>query len=188
MQPQAFLSGFLQANPAKIAEAKQELLDAIKPLQRGVAASPEDRQRVEKLAQALERQNPNKASLAAPEINGKWELLYTTSDSILGTSRPAFLRPSGPIYQFIDAPNLKAANKESYPFFNQVYADLKAETKSRAAVQFRQFRILGLIPVTAPDSARGTLDTTFVDLTLRISRGDKGNLFVLLQRDPEGRP
>ncbi len=97
---------------------------------------------------ALERQNPNKASLAAPEINGvrgprtcatatviclsmtilradllactwpllqcngrrrrwcpagKWELIYTTSGSILGTSRPPFLRPIGPIYQFIGA-------------------------------------------------------------------------------------
>jgi len=96
---------------------------------------------------ALERQNPNKASLAAPEINGvrphadmllpcgpqatapktctrarsqpvctrsshrcrrechagKWELIYTTSGSILGTGRPPFLRPIGPIYQFIGA-------------------------------------------------------------------------------------
>lgn len=69
-----------------------------------------------------------------------------------------------------------------------MYADLKAESKSRVGVQFRQFRIFGLIPVTAPDSARGTLDTTFVDSTLRISRGDKGNLFVLQQRDPNGRP
>lgn len=70
----------------------------------------------------------------------------------------------------------------------QVYADLKAETKSRVGVQFRQFRIFGLIPVTAPESAKGKLDTTFVDSTVRISRGDKGNLFVLVQRDPNARP
>ena len=70
----------------------------------------------------------------------------------------------------------------------QVYADLTPQSKSQVAVQFRQFRILGLIPVTAPESAKGTLDTTFVDSTLRISRGDKGNLFVLQQRDPNGRP
>jgi hypothetical protein len=31
--------------------------------------------------------------------SGKWELLYTTSASILGTGRPPLLRPSGPIYQ-----------------------------------------------------------------------------------------
>ena len=70
----------------------------------------------------------------------------------------------------------------------QVYADLTPETKSRVAVKFTQFRIFGLIPITAPDSARGTLDTTYVDDTLRVSRGDKGNLFILEQRDPSGRP
>lgn len=34
-------------------------------------------------------------------VLGKWELLYTTSDAILGSSKPPFLRPFGPIYQFI---------------------------------------------------------------------------------------
>ena len=47
-----------------------QLLEAIRPLQRGAAAGAEDQQRVEELVKALERQNPNKASLAAPEING----------------------------------------------------------------------------------------------------------------------
>ncbi len=62
------------------------MLEAIQPLQRGAAAGAEDQQRVEELVRALERQNPNKASLAAPEINGararhaavnsaEWELL-----------------------------------------------------------------------------------------------------------------
>jgi hypothetical protein len=45
----------------------------------------------------------------------------------------------------------------------------------------------GVIPVTAPEAARGALDTTYVDDELRVSRGDKGNLFVLLQRDPSAR-
>lgn len=48
------------------------------------------------------------------------------------------------------------------------------ENKSKAAVQFTTFKILGLIPVKAPGSAKGSLDTTFVDEDLRISRGDKG--------------
>ena len=51
--------------------------------------------------QALEKVNPNKAALASPLLNGKWELVYTTSSSVVGSSKPAFLRPSGPIYQYI---------------------------------------------------------------------------------------
>ena len=61
----------------------------------------------------------------------------------------------------------------------QVIAELKPETKSRVGVQFKQFKILGLIPITAPESAKGKLDTTYLDEELRVSRGDKGNLFVL---------
>lgn len=168
-----------------VEEAKAELLQFISSLKRGVDATDSDKQQVDEMAQVLERQNPNRKALACPLLAGKWELLYTTSDSILGTSRPAFLRPSGPIHQYLDPENLKAANKESWPFFNQVYAELTPETDSRVAVQFKQFRIGGLIRVTAPDSAKGKLDTTFLDEELRISRGDKGNLFILRQRDPD---
>lgn len=80
-----------------------QLLEAIAPLKRGLLATPEQKQRVEALASALERANPTPKPLASPLLNGRWRLEYTTSESILGTSKPAFLRPSGPIYQFLGA-------------------------------------------------------------------------------------
>ena len=71
--------------------------------ERASAARP---RQVERLASEVEAVNPNKASLSSPLVNGKWRLLYTTSSSILGTSRPPFLRPGGDIYQTIGAPRL----------------------------------------------------------------------------------
>lgn len=47
-------------------------------------------------------------------------------------------------------------------------------SKSQVAVQFKQFKLLGLVPIQAPPSARGTLNITYLDEDLRISRGDKG--------------
>ena len=78
-----------------------QLLEAIEPLQRGLTATDSQQSSVEKLIEQLEKVNPNRKSLSSPEINGKWQLRYTTSGSILGKSRPALARPNGPIYQFI---------------------------------------------------------------------------------------
>lgn len=86
-----------------------------------------------------------------------------------------------------DAPKLKARNNETAPFFNAVTADLTAQSPSKVFVQFVQFKLLNVIPVKAPPSATGELDTTFVDAELRISRGDQGNLFILKMVDPSVR-
>lgn len=193
VQPQALLAGLLPGNnkaksAQRRAERKAELLEVIRPLKRGLAATSEDQEQVESVVQALEKLNPTPKPLASPLLNGRWQLDYTTSESILGTNKPALLRPSGPIYQILDGPNLKAANKETAPLYNQVYADLTPLSSNKVAVQFKTFKIFGLIPVTAPESARGELAITYLDEDLRISRGDKGNLFVLSMIDPDDRP
>ena len=183
-----FLDGF--ANPfggggsaAKRAAAKTALLDAIEGCERGVTATEERKRDVDAAASALERLNPNARALKCDLINGEWELLYTTSASILGASRPWPFRPIGPIYQTIDARRLRARNRETAPFFNAVDADLTPTSPSAADVQFVRFSIFGVVGVDAPASARGALDTTYLDEDLRVGRGDKGNLFVLAMRD-----
>ncbi|GLT41933.1 hypothetical protein SLA2020_159600 [Shorea laevis] len=181
----SFFPAFL--NQGKNAEKlKQDLLEAIAPLDRGAEATPEDQQRVDQIARKLEAVNPIKEPLKSDLLNGKWELIYTTSRSILQTERPKFLR-SVKNYQAINVDTLRAQNLESWPFFNQVTADLTPLNARKVAVKFDYFKIAGLIPVKAPGRARGELDITYLDEELRISRGDLGNLFILKMVDPSYR-
>nr|GEX46063.1 hypothetical protein [Tanacetum cinerariifolium] len=72
----------------------------------------------EMIVRKLEAANPTKEPLKSPLLDGKWELIYTTSQSILQTKRPKFLR-SRINYQAINADTLRAQNMESFPTFNQ---------------------------------------------------------------------
>ena len=118
--------------------------------------------------------------MSSPLVNKIWELKYTTSDAILGRGSQKRI---GPILQMIDAINLKAFNSECVDYGllkinRKVTADLKPISKSKVAVQFKKFSI-GPITFNAPSSFKGELDITYIDEELRLSRGDKGNLFVL---------
>jgi hypothetical protein len=74
---------------------------------------------------------------------------------------------------------------------NSVEAELEPLSESKVAVNFKRFNLFGgKISFAAPARARGELDTTYLhdgviaegivaEKALRISRGDKGNLFVL---------
>jgi PAP_fibrillin len=53
-------------------------------------------------------------------------------------------------------------------------------SESLVNVQFKQFEI-GALKIKAPAKARGALDTTYLDSEMRLSRGDKGNIFVLIK-------
>uniref|UniRef100_A0A0D6R7R5 Plastid lipid-associated protein/fibrillin conserved domain-containing protein n=1 Tax=Araucaria cunninghamii TaxID=56994 RepID=A0A0D6R7R5_ARACU len=183
LKAQAALFPFLRKKD-RIA-VKEQLLEAIGPLDRGAEASSEDQIRVNEIVQELESINPTKEPLKSALLNGKWELLYTTSETILKRQRPKILRPSGPIYQAINTDSLRAQNMETWPFFNQVTANLTPLSGRKVAVKFDKFKIAGLISITAPPQARGELDITYLDDELRVSRGDKGNLFILKMIDPD---
>ncbi|CAN8253703.1 unnamed protein product [Cochlearia groenlandica] len=177
--------GFLTRNgrEEKQRKMKQNLLEAIAPLERGAIASPDDQFLIDQLARKVEAVNPTKEPLKSDLINGKWELIYTTSASILQAKKPRFLR-SITNYQSINVDTLKVQNMETWPFFNSVTGDIRPLNSRKVAVQLKVFKILGLIPINAPDTARGELEITYVDEELRLSRGDKGNLFILKMFDP----
>jgi hypothetical protein len=49
----------------------------------------------------------------SPLISARWRLIWTTSESILGKTRPAPFRPVGGIYQIIDLATRRARNEET---------------------------------------------------------------------------
>ncbi|OMO92082.1 hypothetical protein COLO4_17880 [Corchorus olitorius] len=181
----SFFPAFLKrGKDAKV--LKEELLEAIEPLDRGADATPEDQQRVDQLARKLEAVNAIKEPLKSDLLNGKWELIYTTSQSILQTQRPKFLR-SIANYQAINTDTLRAQNMESWPFFNQVTADLTPLNSRKVAVKFDFFKIGGLIPIKAPGRARGELEITYLDEELRNSNSQhKSRLRLVVHSQAQG--
>ncbi|MBT9317231.1 PAP/fibrillin family protein [Leptothoe spongobia] len=80
---------------------KTELLDAIASTNRGLLATPDQKQDILTKVARLEQCNPTPKPLEATDlINGNWQLLYTTSTELLGIDRFPFLT-LGNIYQCV---------------------------------------------------------------------------------------
>lgn len=164
---------------------KREILDLASATKRGLTATDEQKQVMEKLFTQLEALNPTRNPLIVnknkPSINGDWSLDYTTSDSILG--KGGFPRV-GPIIQNIDTTSLSAKNSEIVRYFycidvpRSVSAELSPVNGQLTYVKFKKFKV-GPLGFDAPDSFRGSLDITYLDDEMRLTRGDKGNIFVL---------
>nr|GFB63715.1 hypothetical protein [Tanacetum cinerariifolium] len=101
----------------------------------------EQQELVDQIARKLEAVNKVKEPLKSDLINGKWELLYTTSQSILQTKRPKILRANGKIYQAINVDTLRAQNMETWPLFNQATANLVPLNAKRVVVKFDAFKV-----------------------------------------------
>ena len=172
--------------------------------QRGLTETPEEKSKMLSLFTQLEALNSEKKTVASNKLNGTWVLEYTTSDRILGKNGRSGLfqggrNKVGKILQIIGIPpphlsctvtnfasdifQLKAENREVINYFGfninrGITADLLPVSDSEVTVQFRRFSI-GPISFNTPSSFRGRLDVTYLDDELRLSRGDRGNLFVL---------
>ena len=176
----------------------------------GMGREVNRRAKVRPAIQALEDLNPTPRPLESPELlSGCWRLVFTTSDSILGLPRARPFRPRpGRILQSI-GPDLSVVLNEEWvlqgALKNTARARLVPRDDGRTVdVSFDRFSIgwlripvpalaVGLrkdartgrrVPPANPPRNAGVLETTFLDETLRISRGDKGNLFVLVRQGP----
>ena len=167
-------------------QLKSDILELASEVNRGLTATESQKDQMMILFEKLEKLNPTPSPLNTPKlIDGSWDLQYTTSDSILG--KGGFPR-IGPIEQFLDTSSLQAYNSEVVNYFGflpiqrKVTASLRPESSQLTAVQFEQFEIGSepfQIKIKAPSQFQGSLDITYLDDTLRLTRGDKGNIFVL---------
>ena len=161
-------------------QLKADLLKLSKETKRGIEATPAQKQQILDLFQKLERLNPTRKPLKSPLLNANWSLEYSTSDSIIG--KGDFPRV-GPIVQKIDTTSLSAENSEVVSYYGipvprKVTAELAPQNDKLTNVQFKRFSV-GPIGFKAPESFRGYLDITYLDEDVRLTRGDRGNIFVL---------
>ncbi len=190
-------------------QEKIKLLKAVAVTNRGLLASPAVQAELDQLIRQLESQNPTSNPAQAPELlSGCWQLLYTTSTDVLGLGRVPGVT-LGQIYQVIQADKGRVYNlaeAQGIPFCDAllaVKARFEVTNPSRVAIYFEQSMLalqswvdyqnptqwLERLEQAEPlpvlqiplDSGRsqGWLDITYLDIDLRISRGDKANVFVL---------
>eukprot|EP01083_Nonionella_stella_P093236 261189_1 len=182
-----------KSKEAKRSELKKEILTLASDTNRGLTATQEEKREMEDLFEQLEALNPTSNPLITidedknknntPSVNGDWSLDYTTSDSILGKGGSPRI---GPIVQAIDTTTIppSAKNSEVVRYFGfldvprAIEAELSPVDGKFTEVQFKKFT-LGPIGFKAPESFTGALDITYLDEEVRLTRGDRGNIFVL---------
>lgn len=161
---------------------KEKILALAADTKRGLTATDEQKAEMQELFADLEQLNPTRDPLKRPAVNGDWSLDYTTSDSILG--KGGFER-IGPIVQTIDTSTLSAKNSEVVRYGvidvpRSVTAELSPVDGKFTDVKFKRFTFWDNIGFDAPEMKfRGSLDVTYLDDEVRLTRGDKGNIFVL---------
>lgn len=92
-------------------QLKEALLSKAAEVDRGLKETPADREVILGLIKELEAKNPTKKPNTSPLVSARWRLVYTTSDSILGKTRPAPFRPAGDILQ-VSASNVASLRRE----------------------------------------------------------------------------
>jgi PAP_fibrillin len=167
------------------ATLKTELMEAISPLNRGILATDAQKLAIAAIVTRLENFNPTPRPLEAPELlNGNWQLLYTTSDELLGIDRFPLIR-LGNVYQCIQVQEQRIYNIAeipNLPLLNGlvcVSAEFEPVSAQRVAVKFNRaiFGLQTLLGYAAPDPFMAKLQQTpklnllqGIDFTIQPSR------------------
>ncbi|MBE9185427.1 PAP/fibrillin family protein [Microcoleus sp. LEGE 07076] len=191
---------------------KSGLLEIIAGKNRGLLATPNDKQAILSAIAQLEDYNPTSRPVEAAELlEGDWRLLYTSSSALLNIDSFPLLK-LGQIYQSIRVKESKIYNiAEVYglPYLEgivSVAARFEATSERRVQVKFER-SILGLSRLIGYESPakyineiesgkkfaavdfkldareqQGWLDITYLDGDLRIGRGNEGSVFVLTKQ------
>ncbi len=195
---------------------KAKLIAAIANKNRGILATEIEQQVILAEIATLESRNPHPRPLttAIDLLAGDWQLLYTSSQSLLGIDKFPLVQ-LGTIYQCIRPTTNAIYNiaevRSLIPGLNgivSIVATFTAASESRVNVQFNR-SVIGLqklIDYSTPDRlitaiesgqkftaidfpinrketrAPAWLEITYLDESLRISRGNEGSIFVLTKK------
>ena len=120
-------------------------------------------------------------AVASDNLPGNWLMVYTTSDSIAGKSRPKIFQARKPPEQLLEVASGRACNSERVlGVRNAVDIALSPATRSRVDVRFETFRI-GPLAIPAPDLT-GSLVTTYLDEDMRSASFVEGWPFLTVAR------
>lgn len=165
---------------------KSDLLLRVASLERGSKATTAEKLEVEGLLASLGSVNPTPQPARSPLSDGRWNCIYTTSTQLLGTRLPPLLRPAGPLYMSFNTAESIAALDTTWPVTAQ-RAVLKVTSSSSLALEWQSlklFRVFSLPVADAKAKDTAFLDTIYLDLDMRLMRGQNGTVYVLIQDNP----
>ncbi|CAI5470203.1 unnamed protein product [Closterium sp. Yama58-4] len=200
-------SGDAASGGETVKELKQRLLRAVGGTQRGKAASPQQREQILQLIERLEAANPTPSPMLSPLLGGTWALVYiaptaASANTLDASEEGPFLARLKPVVfggvrqkaslQIILPDEGRAENVALFTAWGvdgelRIDAECKAPEQEsmrgvRSTVRFLSFKLsLGPLSFTLPlslISPTGWIDVTYIDEEMRVTRGDKGSVFL----------
>lgn len=164
---------------------KSDLLVRIAALDRGAGATTQDKLDVEAIVASLCTYNPTPNPSESSLSDGRWNIVYTTSPQMLGLGLPGLLRPSGPLYLTLNGAEGRAGLDATWPMKAE-RAVLAVTGRSGISLTFQSVKLFGFftLPSSKPQREYSLLDTVYLDIDLRVMRGQAGTLFVAIMDDP----